>query len=86
MNLNLLEFVKIKQFSGATDMSQGEGYLFVQSFLVFLISNSSTAFHHITLPSQQPYYCSAPLCLFFQNKIPNASETRVLIIGTPEIS
>lgn len=46
MSLNLLEFVKMKQFSGAAEMSQGEDCLFVQSFLVFLVGNSSTAFHH----------------------------------------
>lgn len=46
MSLNLLEFVGMKQFSDAAEMSHREGCLFVQCFLMFLTGNASTAFHH----------------------------------------
>lgn len=59
-------------------ISQGEGCLFVQSFLVFLIGSASTAFHHHLFSIIVVLILLCSLMSLFQIKIPNASETSAL--------
>lgn len=67
-------------------ISQGEGCLFVQSFLAFLTGNAPTAFHHNLFSIVPVLTLLCSLMSLFRNKIPNPSETHALSIGTRQIS